>query len=224
MTRPGSGGVSDRTGLGATGSIGLPNGSIGLPNERACERNRPAQRAAHQRRPRACRRPRTSHGPGHDRGRRPTQRRRPAERHRPAQRPAHSDEGGLPSGVGTANGRGSGGTTKAWTPETDTVASELIDLIATVSGHTRTEIGMDAGFTDDLGYDSIMMMQLGDQVAAHWAFHVPVQELVEDVVTVGDLVTFLHDRLDPVTSPSSLPPPPGVTTMNTYPSAAHHDY
>nr|MDT0666651.1 acyl carrier protein [Micromonospora sp. DSM 115978] len=85
--------------------------------------------------------------------------------------------------------------------------SELVDpvdlptvlgLIAAVSGHSTDEIAVDAAFTDDLGFDSIMVMQLADRIAAQWEFEVPVQDFVTAVVTVGDLVEFLREKVPPV--------------------------
>lgn len=99
-------------------------------------------------------------------------------------------------------------TTVTTNPESAPVYSSLDDshknalgvvlaLTASVAGYREDEITILARFSEDLGYDSIMIMELKNKIEKSLPKlgKLPVAELLKHVTSVGDLVRYLQDKL-----------------------------
>ncbi|HEY3751016.1 MAG TPA: beta-ketoacyl synthase N-terminal-like domain-containing protein [Pseudonocardiaceae bacterium] len=76
------------------------------------------------------------------------------------------------------------------------VGSRVLAAIAEVGDYSVDDLHTGTRLRDDLGYDSIMVMQLGDRLTDLLSDDEPlsVQELLPQIVTVGDLMSFVADR------------------------------
>jgi acyl transferase domain-containing protein len=72
---------------------------------------------------------------------------------------------------------------------------QVLEAIADVGDYPVADLHQGARLQDDLGYDSIMVMQLGDRLAALLPGEpLAVHELLPHVSTVGDLVSYVAAR------------------------------
>ncbi|HEX9337362.1 MAG TPA: phosphopantetheine-binding protein, partial [Pseudonocardiaceae bacterium] len=80
-------------------------------------------------------------------------------------------------------------------PFTD-VGARVLAAIAAVGDYSVDDLHTGTRLRDDLGYDSIMVMQLGDLLADLLTGDdpLPVHDLLPRISTVGDLVSFVADR------------------------------
>ncbi|MEW9533752.1 type I polyketide synthase [Microbispora sp. NPDC049125] len=71
----------------------------------------------------------------------------------------------------------------------------VIAAIAAVGGYAPAEIRLEARLQEDLGYDSVILMQLMDQLKAGFPAlgRIPVAEVVPQVATVADLLALVRD-------------------------------
>jgi len=76
------------------------------------------------------------------------------------------------------------------------IFEKLRGIIAQQLSISETVISMDTSFADDLGVDSLDVVEL--TMAVEEAFDVPEfdDELISGLVTVGDLVAFISDNCD----------------------------
>lgn len=79
--------------------------------------------------------------------------------------------------------------------ERDPVLAAVIEAVAEVGGHSVEQVVDSARFYEDLGFDSVMIMQLKDQVETRLpqVGEVSVQQLLPALRSVGSLAEFLGD-------------------------------
>ena len=70
----------------------------------------------------------------------------------------------------------------------------LRKVIAEVLNVDQAEITMDTTFVDDLGADSIDLVELVMAFEDEFGVEVPYEELEKKVKTVGDAIEFLRDQ------------------------------
>jgi acyl carrier protein len=68
---------------------------------------------------------------------------------------------------------------------------ELIRLIAEVGGYPVGQISRSTHLYDDLGYDSIVALQLQQRIELGWQRKIEIASFFADIQTVDDLVSFL---------------------------------
>jgi acyl transferase domain-containing protein len=83
----------------------------------------------------------------------------------------------------------------ALTQERDPVLAAVIEAVAEVGGHDLAQVVDSARFYEDLGFDSVMIMQLKDQVETRLpqVGEVSIQQLLPALRSVGSLAEFLGD-------------------------------
>ncbi|MFB7153558.1 acyl carrier protein, partial [Streptomyces virginiae] len=79
----------------------------------------------------------------------------------------------------------------------DPVLHAVVQAVAEVGGHPAERVVREARFYEDLGFDSVMIMQLKNQVEARLprVGEVSVQEMLPALRSVGALADFLSDVL-----------------------------
>ncbi|MFF0221215.1 type I polyketide synthase [Streptomyces sp. NPDC004629] len=77
----------------------------------------------------------------------------------------------------------------------DPVADAVLDAVRLVGGYADTEIGPHDRLYEDLGFDSVMIMELKNRLEARLAGigTLTVQDLLPRLSSVGDLVAFLRE-------------------------------
>ncbi|MCI4065578.1 acyltransferase domain-containing protein [Micromonospora sp. R77] len=80
-------------------------------------------------------------------------------------------------------------------PPGDHLDDEVLDLVAEVCGYPRHQVARDASLHEQLGYDSIMVVQLKERIEARWGIRIDVRELLSEVGTPGQLVEHLRTRV-----------------------------
>ncbi|MER6528550.1 acyltransferase domain-containing protein, partial [Streptomyces sp. NPDC001508] len=110
----------------------------------------------------------------------------------------------------TAAGRAAPDLVPHWDPETapapvratdrpagpaDPVADAVLDAVRLVGGYAGTEIGPHDRLYEDLGFDSVMIMELKNRLETRLAGigTLTVQDLLPRLSSVGDLVAFLRE-------------------------------
>ena len=78
----------------------------------------------------------------------------------------------------------------------DELTVEVIGLVAEVGGYETNTIHEKTALFEDLGYDSIMAIQLKDLIEQRWHRSVAIQALMADLSTVGDIVGWLRQSVD----------------------------
>jgi acyl carrier protein len=74
---------------------------------------------------------------------------------------------------------------------TEEIRSDLADIVNEVAGVPATDVQLDKSFTDDLGMDSLGMVEV--VVAAEEKFGVKIpDDQVKNLATVGDAVAFIE--------------------------------
>ena len=76
------------------------------------------------------------------------------------------------------------------------IFEKLREIIAEQVGIEVDEITMDASFEDDLGLDSLDLVELSMALEAEFNIGEMTEEEVAGIKTVGDLLTYLQSKLD----------------------------
>jgi acyl transferase domain-containing protein len=73
----------------------------------------------------------------------------------------------------------------------------VLTLTASVAGYQKDEVLLESRFNEDLGYDSIMLMQLKNKVEKSLPElgKLPITEVIENLTSVGNLVNYLQNKL-----------------------------
>jgi acyl transferase domain-containing protein len=81
--------------------------------------------------------------------------------------------------------------------ENKTIREIVISLTASVAGYQESEISLTGRFSEDLGYDSMMLMELKNKIekSIPELGKLPVTELLENVTAVSDLVNYLSNKI-----------------------------
>nr|APD72050.1 type I polyketide synthase 2 [Streptomyces sp.] len=79
----------------------------------------------------------------------------------------------------------------------DVVASAVIEAVAGVGGYAPQEISPGSLLFEDLGFDSVMVMELKDRIQERLTGleAMSVQDLLPRLSSVGDLIDYLRDRV-----------------------------
>ncbi|MER5768704.1 type I polyketide synthase [Streptomyces sp. NPDC001985] len=108
------------------------------------------------------------------------------------------------SGPGAETTGSGGGRTAVLPPARgarpgDAVAREVIAAVAGVGGYAPGEVSPHSLLYEDLGFDSVMVMELKDRVQERLPglAELSVQDLLPRLSSVGDLIGFLRDRAGP---------------------------
>jgi acyl carrier protein len=75
----------------------------------------------------------------------------------------------------------------------------VLAVIAEVGGYPVVELARSSLLADDLGYDSLLQLRLIDRQPTEYPQleHITVAEVLPNIRSVGDLVDFVVQRLDP---------------------------
>jgi acyl carrier protein len=75
----------------------------------------------------------------------------------------------------------------------------VLAMIAEVGGYSVGELARSRLLADDLGYDSLLQLRLVDRLRTEYPRleHIRVAEVLPNIHSVGDLVDFVVQRLDP---------------------------
>lgn len=76
------------------------------------------------------------------------------------------------------------------------IFEKLCDLISEQFGVEADTITMDTTFTDDLGADSLDIVELSMALEEEFGVSEMSEEDIAGIATVGDLVTYLQNKLD----------------------------
>ncbi|MBM6976943.1 acyl carrier protein [Intestinimonas butyriciproducens] len=76
------------------------------------------------------------------------------------------------------------------------IFEKLCDLISEQFGVEADTITMDTTFTDDLGADSLDIMELSMALEEEFGVSEMSEEDIAGIATVGDLVNYLQNKLD----------------------------
>jgi acyl carrier protein len=75
----------------------------------------------------------------------------------------------------------------------------VLAVIADVGGYSVAELARSSLLADDLGYDSLLQLRLIDRLRTEYPQleRITVAEVLPNIHSVGDLVDFVVQRLDP---------------------------
>lgn len=76
------------------------------------------------------------------------------------------------------------------------IFEKLCDLISEQFGVEADTITMDTTFTEDLGADSLDIVELSMALEEEFGVSEMSEEDIAGIATVGDLVTYLQNKLD----------------------------
>ncbi|HIY73210.1 acyl carrier protein [Intestinimonas sp. HCP28S3_D6] len=76
------------------------------------------------------------------------------------------------------------------------IFEKLCDLISEQFGVEADTITMDTTFTDDLGADSLDIVELSMALEEEFGVSEMSEEDIAGIATVGDLVNYLQNKLD----------------------------
>ncbi|MCC2258439.1 acyl carrier protein [Intestinimonas aquisgranensis] len=76
------------------------------------------------------------------------------------------------------------------------IFEKLCDLISEQFGVEADTITMETTFTDDLGADSLDIVELSMALEEEFGVSEMSEEDIAGIATVGDLVTYLQNKLD----------------------------
>ena len=76
------------------------------------------------------------------------------------------------------------------------IFEKLCDLISEQLGVEADTITMDTTFTDDLGADSLDIVELSMALEEEFGVSEMSEEDIAGIATVGDLVNYLQNKLD----------------------------
>jgi acyl carrier protein len=82
----------------------------------------------------------------------------------------------------------------------DAIRTTLIELMEADTGETYTNIDDGKNLRTDLGLDSVDVVSIVSQVERHFRIRLSQQDL-EKLVTVGDVLDLLQEKLNEVESP-----------------------
>ncbi|MEU6867580.1 beta-ketoacyl synthase N-terminal-like domain-containing protein [Streptomyces sp. NPDC046876] len=121
----------------------------------------------------------------------------------PAARPAAAGAGGAGAGAGAGTGAGAepaagGGDVlpaAAVDAERDPVLAAVVEAVVQVGEYPRERVDAGARFYEDLGFDSVMIMQLKDRIETRLpqAAGITVQQLLPALRSVGTLAEFVRE-------------------------------
>jgi acyl carrier protein len=75
----------------------------------------------------------------------------------------------------------------------DTIESQVIEIVREQLDVKEGDIALDKTFTDDLGADSLAIVELVLALEEHFNIKIPDEE-VESIKTVGDAVNYIRTR------------------------------
>jgi acyl carrier protein len=75
----------------------------------------------------------------------------------------------------------------------------VLAMIADVGGYSVADLARSSLLADDLGYDSLLQLRLIDRLRTEYPrlADITVAEVLPNINSVGDLVDFVVQRLDP---------------------------
>ncbi|MDJ0744620.1 MAG: beta-ketoacyl synthase N-terminal-like domain-containing protein [Xenococcaceae cyanobacterium MO_167.B27] len=78
----------------------------------------------------------------------------------------------------------------------------VLNLTASIAGYQDSQISLQDKFSEELGYDSIMLIELKNKLekALPKLGKLPVTELLANITSVGDLVSYLQNKLQATVS------------------------
>ncbi len=76
------------------------------------------------------------------------------------------------------------------------IFEKLCDLVSEQFGVEADTITMETTFTDDLGADSLDIVELSMALEEEFGVSEMSEEDIAGIATVGDLVTYLQNKLD----------------------------
>ncbi len=73
----------------------------------------------------------------------------------------------------------------------------VLNLTASIGGYPKSKISVEDNFNEELGYDSIMLMELKSKLETAFPTlgKLPVNEVLENVTSIGDLASYLQNKL-----------------------------
>ena len=74
---------------------------------------------------------------------------------------------------------------------TEEIRSDLADIVNEVAGVPAADVQLDKSFTDDLGMDSLGMVEVVVAAEEKFGVKIPDNE-VQNLKTVGDAVTYIE--------------------------------
>jgi acyl carrier protein len=80
--------------------------------------------------------------------------------------------------------------------QSDMILEQLKSLIADQLGIEASSITAESNFEDDLGVDSLDLVELSMALEQEFGIEEMTEEDVASIKTVGDLVTYLQGKLD----------------------------
>jgi acyl carrier protein len=80
--------------------------------------------------------------------------------------------------------------------QSDMILEQLKSLIADQLGIEASSIKAESNFEDDLGVDSLDLVELSMALEQEFGIEEMTEEDVASIKTVGDLVTYLQGKLD----------------------------
>ncbi|MGA4848559.1 type I polyketide synthase [Streptomyces sp. G5(2025)] len=81
--------------------------------------------------------------------------------------------------------------------EADAFERDVLGVVADVCGYAAHEIRADSLLHEELGFDSIMLIQLKDRLEQRWSQPIDAAELLPELTTAGDITRFLRSRTAP---------------------------
>ncbi|MFH8747479.1 type I polyketide synthase [Streptomyces rimosus] len=79
-------------------------------------------------------------------------------------------------------------------PIGDAFEQDVFGIIADVCGYAAHEIRAGSLLHEELGFDSIMLIQLKDRLEQRWSHPIQAAELLPELTTAGDVTRFLRSR------------------------------
>ena len=73
----------------------------------------------------------------------------------------------------------------------ETIVTEPAQIVEEVTGIEPSEIGIGTSFVDDLGIDSLSMVEIAVQTEDKYSVKIPDEDLM-GLRTVGDVVDYIH--------------------------------
>jgi acyl carrier protein len=87
-------------------------------------------------------------------------------------------------------------------PERETIRRTLVELVEADTGEKYADLDESKKLREDLGLDSVDVVSIVSQIERHYRIRLTHQEL-EQLVTVGDVLTLLQNKLATLPSETS---------------------
>ncbi|MFI9076355.1 type I polyketide synthase [Streptomyces sioyaensis] len=92
-------------------------------------------------------------------------------------------------------------STASVAPSVDAAKSDAFDrdvlgIVSDVCGYAVHEVTPDSLLHEELGFDSIMLIQLKDRLERRWGHPIDAGELLPELTTAGDVTRFLRGRVE----------------------------